>query len=121
MIHAKFYCVDPEGSLHMVMWGHAGAAPKGQDLVCAGASVVACALAEGMEMAYEQGMLRRYPRIVLQAGKAEVIALPKTAFFRDVLMLFWMAEVAMNLLGREFPQNVSLEESLRVHKEGEER
>ena len=43
MVEAKFYR-GGEGSLHMVLSGHAGAGPKGHDLVCAGVSALACTL-----------------------------------------------------------------------------
>lgn len=119
MIRTKFYIVEPEGSIHMVMWGHAGAAPRGQDLVCAGCSTLACTLGEAVERLYQQGMLRRYPRVEIKAGEAEIIALPKPAFFQEVMMLFWLAETGIGLLNRNYPDYVSLEEAMKMHRKGD--
>lgn len=118
MIQTKFFCVEPEGSIHMVMCGHAGFAPKGRDLICAGASTLACTLAEGVMRLYEQGMLRRYPRVEIREGWAEVIAQPKKAFFQEVLMLFWMTELGISLLTESFPQYVGIQETMRMEREG---
>lgn len=118
MIRTKFYIIEPEGSIHMVMQGHAGSAPRGQDLICAGCSTLACTLGEAVEQLYLQGMLRRYPRVEITEGKAEVIALPKPTFFQEVMMLFWMAETGISLLNRNYPDNVLLEEAMKINRKG---
>ena len=112
MVQAKFYR-GGEGSLHMVLSGHAGAGPKGQDLVCAGVSALACTLGKAVERLYEQGMLRRVPKVELYEGGAEVIALPKEPFTREVLMVFWTVQNGIAELAEGFPGNVRLEEALR--------
>ena len=113
MILAKFYAAA-DGSLHMKAAGHAAAAPKGEDLVCAGASTLAEALARAVERLYYQGMLRRCPRVELEEGRAEIIAQPKARFYKETAMVFWTVQNGMGALAAGFPGNVKLEETLRV-------
>ena len=113
MILAKFYAAA-DGSLHMKASGHAGAAPKGEDLVCAGASTLAEALARAVERLYYQGMLRRCPRVELYEGNAEIIAQPKPVFRTEAAMVFWTVQNGMAALAESFPENVKLEEVLRI-------
>ena len=112
MIQAKFY-TGADGSLHMAAQGHAGAAPKGQDLVCAAASALAETLAQAVERLYYQGMLRRCPRVELYEGNAEIIAAPKEPFRKEVAMVFWTVQNGIAELAASFPGNVTLEEALR--------
>ena len=112
MILSKFYC-SADGSLHMRAQGHAGAGPKGQDLVCAGVSALACTLGKAVERLYEQGMLRRVPKVELYAGGAEIIAVPKPTFSREGAMVFWTVQNGIAELAASFPGNVQLEEAMR--------
>lgn len=113
MIQAKFY-TGADGSLHMAAQGHAGAAPKGQDLVCAAASALAETLAQAVERLYYQGMLRRCPRVELCEGNAEIIAQPKQAFRTEAAMVFWTVQNGIAALAESFPENVMLEEAMRM-------
>lgn len=116
MIQAKFYRAGDD-SLHMVLLGHAGFAPKGEDLVCAGASTLVCTLGTAAERLYEQGMLRRYPRVQITPGRAEIILLPKKEYEVQILLLCWMAELGMGILEEHYPQCVRVEETLRMEKQ----
>lgn len=116
MIQAKFYRTAG-GSLHMELLGHAGSAPKGKDLVCAGASMLACTLASAAEKLYEQGMLRRLPRTELLPGRAEVILQPKREHEVQALLLYWMAELGMGILAENYPGCVRVEETLHLEKQ----
>lgn len=113
MIQVKFFVCQPEGSIHMRLKGHAGYAPKGQDLVCAGASTLAYTLGEAMERMYHQNMLRRCPRIEIGEGRAEIIAVPKAEYFQMALLAFWVVESGMCSLGMNFPGFVRVEEVMR--------
>ena len=112
MILAKFYC-GGDGSLHMQALGHAGAGPRGQDLVCAGVSTLAETLAQAVERLYHQGMLRRCPRVELYEGNAEIIAQPKARFRKETAMVFWTVQNGIAELASGFPGNVKLEETMR--------
>lgn len=113
MVQAKFYC-PADGSLHMVVTGHAGSAPKGMDLVCAGVSSLVWALGSAVERMYEQGMLRRCPRVEISEGMAEVIAVPKEENRDAVLMAFWTVQTGLAELDAQFGENVRVAETLRV-------
>lgn len=113
MIQAKFFR-GGDGSLHMRLEGHAGAGPKGQDLVCAAASGLACTLGSTVERLYEQGMLRRVPKVELYEGSAEIVAVPKERFQKEVILVFWTVQTGIAELAASFPGNVRMEEALRV-------
>lgn len=113
MIGTRFYC-GADGSVHMRLLGHAGAAPRGQDLVCAGASTLACTLGAAVERMYEQRMLRRCPRVELEEGRAEIIAVPKKRFRQEVLMVFWTVQTGLGGLAESFPGNVRMEETMQI-------
>lgn len=112
MILSRFYAAA-DGSLHMKTSGHAGAAPKGQDLVCAGVSTLAQTLARAVERLYYQGMLRRCPRVELYEGNAEIIAQPKPGYRSEAAMVFWTVQNGIAELAAGFPGNVKLEEAMR--------
>lgn len=113
MIQAKFYC-GGDGSVHLWMAGHAGAGAKGEDLVCAGASALACTLGAAVERMYEQQMLRRCPKVELYDGNAEIIAVPKARFSQAAMMVFWTIQNGIAALAASYPGNVTLTEVLRV-------
>lgn len=103
----------------MCMTGHAGAGVRGADLVCAGASMLACTLAEAVERMYEQRMLRRVPRVELEEGRAEIIVLPKRTAFQAAAMAFWTVQTGVNALAESFPGNVHLGETMFVERRTE--
>lgn len=98
----------------MSVAGHAGAAPRGEDLVCAGMSTLACTLGAAVERMYEQRMLRRCPKVELAAGSAEIVAVPKLRFYQEALMVFWTVQNGAGALAGSFPGNVRMEETLHV-------
>ena len=100
--------------MHLQMAGHAGAGLKGADLVCAGASTLACTLAAAVERMYEQQMLKRCPRVELEEGKADIIAVPKPRFRQEAMMVFWTVQTGIGALAEAFPGNVRVEEALRI-------
>lgn len=114
MVQVRFFCREPDGSVHTTVKGHAGFARKGTDLVCAGVSTLVYTLAEAMERMYFQRMLRRCPRIVMEDGSAEIIAVPKPEYLQEVLLVFWVMEAGLYTLGMHFPGTVAVEEALQV-------
>lgn len=113
MVKAIFQCHE-NYDVRMNLLGHAGAGAKGEDLVCAGASALACTLALAVEKLNEQGMLACTPTIILQEGEAEIAAVPKEAFWTEVLMAFWTIQVGIGALAEAFPGNVEMTEVMRV-------
>ena len=109
MIIAKFYQKKRDGSIHMTLQGHAGAAPKGEDLVCASATMLAYTVAQAVQFMFEQGMLKKKPKISIKEGNAAVIAMPTEETYAEVLHTFWVAQCGVHVLARNYPQYVRLE------------
>ena len=108
MVYSKFYCKPSAGSIHMTLQGHAGSAPKGSDLICASLTMLAYTLAQAVQFLYEQGALKKKPRIWLGDGEATIIATPKEEAFAQVLQSYWVAQCGCYVLARNYPQYVTL-------------
>lgn len=109
MILARFYEKPGKGSIHMTLRGHAGAGDKGQDLICASASMLAYTAGQAVQFLYEQGMLKCKPRIRIREGSAEIIATPKFEALAETLHTFWVIQTGIYVLAHNYPQNVAVE------------
>lgn len=109
MITIRFYTKPGEGSIHMTLKGHSEAAPKGQDLVCAAATMLAYTAAQAVQFLQEQDKLKKKPRISVHDGSAVVIATPKEDAYAEALCAFWVAQCGAHVLARNYPQQVTLE------------
>lgn len=108
MIHAMF-TQDPEkGSIQMEMQGHAMTAPKGEDLICAAATMVTYTLAQAVQFLYEQGRLLGQPQMKLVDGYARITVYPRKCAMAETLMAFWVAQAGAYVLERNYPKAVSL-------------
>lgn len=108
MIHARFYRDEKQGSLNMEVRGHAGAAPKGHDLVCAGASTLAYTLAQALRFLCENGRLEDVLVCAVSDGRADIRAVPKAAFEGDALCAFFTVQAGFYVLAANYPEYVSL-------------
>ena len=109
MITARFYQKPSNGSIHMTLKGHANAAPKGADLICAAATQMAYTVAQVAQFYYEDGKLTQKPKIRIREGDAVVIATPTEDSYAEVLHAFWVAQAGIHVLTRNYPQYVKLE------------
>ena len=109
MITVRFYCKPNQGSIHMTMKGHAGAAPKGEDLVCSAATMLAYTVAQAVQFLNEQGMLKMKPKISIKDGEATVIATPTEEGYAMTLHTFWVAQCGIHVLQHNYPNHVKLE------------
>lgn len=109
MITARFYLKPSAGSIHMTLKGHAEAAPKGEDLICASATMLAYTAAQAVQFLHEEGKLKKEPKIHIRDGEATVIATPKEEAYAEALHTFWVAQCGIHVLARNYPQNVTLE------------
>ena len=109
MIVAKFYQKNRDGSIHMNLKGHAQAAPKGEDLICASATMLAYTVAQAVTFMFEQGMLKKKPKIFIKNGEAVIVATPQDESRAEVLHTFWVAQCGIHVLVHNYPQNVKLE------------
>ena len=109
MITVRFYQKPSNGSIHMTLKGHAQAAPKGEDLVCASATMLAYTVAQAVQFMHEQGKLKKKPKISLKEGNATIIATPTEDGYAEALHTFWVAQCGIHVLQHNYPQHVKLE------------
>lgn len=109
MITARFYQKPSNGSIHMTIKGHADTAPKGEDMVCAAATMLAYTVAQAVKFMYESDKLKTKPKIQFKDGEAVVIATPKEDAYAEVLLTFWVAQCGIHVLVHNYPTNVKLE------------
>ena len=108
MIEVKFWKNKERGTVHMTMKGHAGTAPKGEDLVCAAATMLAYTLAQTMQFYSETQKLARKPNIRLEDGNAYVVVTPKEEDYAEVLHSFWVVQCGIHVLAHNYPEAVRL-------------
>ena len=109
MITARFYQKPSNGSIHMTIKGHAQAAPKGEDLICSAATMLAYTVAQAVQFMYETEKLKKKPKIRIRDGEAVVIATPTEDGYAEVLHTFWVAQCGAHVLAHNYPQHVKLE------------
>ena len=109
MITAKFYQKPSNGSIHMTIKGHAETAPKGEDLICSAATMLAYTAAQAVQFMHESKKLKKKPKIRIKDGEATVIATPTEDAYAEVLLIFWVAQCGAHVLAHNYPQNVKLE------------
>ena len=108
MVKAEFFTNKESGSITMKVTGHAGQAKKGEDIVCAAASILAYTVAQALQFMYEQGDLQKQPHIKLDEGDTVIVAKPKAASYAEALHTFFVAQVGYHLLSHNYPQYVTL-------------
>ena len=109
MIFARFYQKPSNGSIHMTLKGHAKAAPYGEDLICAAATMLAYTVAQAVQFMYEQGKLKKKPKISIREGNVTIIATPNDDDYAEALHTFWVAQCGIHVLQHNYYNNVTLE------------
>lgn len=89
--------------------GHAGKAERGEDLVCASASILTYTLAQTVHSLYEGRFLKRRPKIKLSDGYAKISVKPKRERFSEVYNAFAVIATGFTLLEASYTGYVSLE------------
>ena len=108
MVKAEFFTNKESGSITMNLSGHAGQAERGNDIVCAAASILAYTVAQALQFQYEDGGLRKKPHIKLEPGDTVIIAKPIPERYEETLHTFFIAQVGYSLLAKTYPQYVEL-------------
>lgn len=108
MVQAEFFTDKESGSITLKLSGHAGQAKKGEDIVCAAASILAYTVAQTLQFMYEQGDLKKKPHLKLEEGDTIIVAKPKPEAYAEALHAFFVAQVGYHLLAHNYPQYVSL-------------
>lgn len=101
------YWNGADGSRNLQMQGHAGAAPKGQDLVCAGASTLALTLGRAAAL-MEEEMLARPALVRLEVGDTAISVLPRREWASSADAIFWTILLGLSRLAQAYPQYVQL-------------
>ena len=66
MVKIHFWQEKDNGTIHMKVKGHAGTAPRGEDLVCASATMLVYTVAQAVSFMHEQGQLEEKPHIKIR-------------------------------------------------------
>ena len=88
--------------------GHANTAPKGQDLVCAAASMMTAALAGTLEDAEKRG--RTTAGYEDKNGTVTIWADPIMGSLNEIKSYYRMAVKGLKILQEEYPKNVEIKE-----------
>lgn len=106
MVKVRFYI--NHGALCLKVEGHANAGPKGEDVVCAGASVLAATLADVVTIMDSHGEMETEPKISMSNGYAFVKAKPKPENKGKLLMVYSVIATGMSAVARNYPEHLSL-------------
>ena len=108
MTKAEFQIHD-KGSMTLKVTGHAGAAEKGRDIICAAASMLTYTLAQIISNMHAEGKLKKKPTLMLnEDGSARITAKPKDEHFDECLHAFFCVQTGYHLLSLNYPQYVEL-------------
>lgn len=86
--------------------GHANSAPKGEDLVCAGASALLGALAATLED--NPDLFRRTPNIKVVDGLGKVSCKPKKEYLHKVSLIYLPIVYGFELMSDVYPDYITL-------------
>ena len=88
--------------------GHAGAAPKGYDLICASASMLAYTLAGVMRRMNEESSLHEKADMLLEEGNSHIKAKPVEGRYNECMHAFYVIQTGYELLAKSYPKYVKL-------------
>ena len=109
MINVRFRTHDATRYLRLTVEGHAGAADRGHDLICASASILAYTVAQVVSAMEQQGELEGKPCVELNPGDATIIFRCKNdAIYTQAKHTFNVAETGYSLLAHNYPQYVDV-------------
>lgn len=106
MVQVRFYV--NKGMLCLRVEGHARSAPKGEDVVCAGASVLAATLADFSTLMHIHGELEKEPLIKLDTGIAVIKVKPKPENRGKLLLSFSVIATGMSAMQRNYPEYIKI-------------
>ena len=107
MIEIKFY-TDIRGGIHLTLRGHAGAAPKGEDLICAACTTQAYTAGQAVQEMDTLEKLMKRPKIRIQKGRATIVATPKENAVAEAMTVFRTVQCGARVLAHNYPKYVQL-------------
>lgn len=99
---------DHDGVLWLSMAGHAGTAPKGQDIVCAAATMLMYTAAQAALDMGSRGELQRPPSVKLDDGNACASFRPKKEAMEKGRLVLDVIRRGLEVLGKRYPENVAI-------------
>lgn len=109
MIKANLFRDEHNGSIHLTILGHACTGEKGKDLLCCAVTTLAYTAAQALSYMHELGYLVREPRLLVEAGAADIIATPHRRYRAQVLQAFWTVQCGLAILSKNYPEHLELE------------
>ena len=110
MVVAKFTMDERKRQVSLHVKGHAMHALKGNDLICASASILAYTVAQNVQMAQERGMLKYTPTIKLRDGNSIITCRANDDdSYVELLHIYCVVQAGYQLLAHNYPQNVAVE------------
>lgn len=104
MINITYRCED--GALTIRMRGHSGAAPKGDDLVCAACTALAYTLAQAVFDASEH--MEQPPAVELRDGFGKISCRPKTIYLPGMMAIYQAIYRGFEVLATSYPQHITV-------------
>lgn len=92
----------------LILQGHAGGAPYGQDLVCAAVTGLVYALAQRLTEMDEEGAFEKPPVIKLASGNARISAIPKANYAGEIEAIFRLLQSGLRLLQQHYPEQIEV-------------
>ena len=102
-----------EKTFYLKAKGHAGGGTAGNDIICAGISVLTQALLNVLTDEEEAGRIEL--EWYMKPGEIHLQALPMSAFYRATKDYFHMAVTGLKDIAAQYPQNIEIRE---VKKDG---
>lgn len=108
MIKAHFFKDAKTGALNLRVKGHSGAANRGEDLVCAAASILTMTAAQAVFDLYAEGRTEGKPLIKLASGRARIAITPKPDAAAEALHALFIVQKGFAVLAGNEPDFVKL-------------
>ena len=108
MITAKFFENKLKDRFEVTIDGHAHAAEKGEDLICAGTSVLSLTLVQVIKTMEQQGFFVNKVKAKVKEGHTSITCKPKAEYYTAVLNTILTIKTGFNMLATMFSDYIEL-------------
>lgn len=109
MISVTITISEEERKATIMVYGHAGQAEQGQDIVCSAASILAYTAAQRVKDIERCGGLESPPNIIMDEGDSLISCVAKDdEAYEEVLSTILVIRTGYTLLAHNYPQYVGL-------------
>ena len=112
MIHVKFSYDRDSRQIEMRVKGHADAAPKGKDVICAGVSALVTTATCAVCTLFMKGLLDDIPITKMTPGDSVLIAKPLPETEAEALMVFWTIQEGISAMEQVYSDYLCLDQTL---------